>query len=210
MLRNYDLRIAEARMALRRQVLSAREVRYLIEERAALVQLPLEKLRDLLLEADRLIGERLARYRAAFGELSNAGKTVTVILMKSSQIDFATALPEDPLTVEVEQARGVRRAYYQFYLSPKDAAPRRYNGYVEFVRDSAAGLWIPTWTDFSGQPLPLFDAEAFVPLRPYDIRYNGESFVVTQAHAMRPPELFTLLTPRWSWGGAIVPAHIRR
>jgi hypothetical protein len=209
LLRIYDAQIAGARAALRRHTLSAREVRQLVDERAALLQLPLEKLRWLMMETDRLNSERLGRYRDAFGELVTAGKTVTVILMKSGLIDFATPLPEDPLTVEIEQSRGVRRAYYQFYLSPKDAAPRRYNGYVEFAYDNARGLWVPTWTDFSGQPVPLFDAEAFIPLRPYDIFYTGSAFAVAQMKSIRPPELFTLLMPRWAFDG-MMPGATRR
>jgi len=207
LLRSYDTQIAGARAALRRHTLSAREVRQLVDERAALLQLPLERLRWLIAETDRLNAERLARYRDAFGELPTAGKTVTVILMKSGLIDFATPLPEDPLTIEIEQSRGVRRVYYQFYLSPKDASPRRYNGYVEFIFDRAHGLWVPTWTDFSGQPVALFDAEAFIPLRPYDIFYDGSAFAVAQMRSIRPPELFTLLMPHWTFNGPAAGAR---
>lgn len=198
MLRTYDGRIAEARLALRRQVLSPREVRRLVEERSELLQLPLDRLRALIMEVDRLNADRLTRFREAFGELPTAGKTVSVILMKSGLIDFATPLPDDPLTMEIEQARGVRRAYFQFYLSPKDASPRRYNGYIEFVYDAAGALWVPTWADFSGEPVALFQAEAFVPLRPYDIHFDAGQFVVAQAQSLRPPDLFTLLMPRTS------------
>jgi hypothetical protein len=197
MLREYDARVADARVAMRRHVLSSREVRRLVDERGALLSLPLDRLRTLVMEVDRQNADRFTRFRDAFGELERAGKTVSVVLMKSGRIDFATPLPEDPLTREIEQARGVRRTYYQFYLSPPGEQPRRYNGYIEFAYDGANGLWVPTWADFNGYPIPLFSAEAFVPLRPYDILYDGVKFVVAQAQPIRPPEFFSLLTPRW-------------
>jgi len=197
MLREYDARIADARVAMRRHVLSSREVRRLVDERGALLSLPLDRLRTLVMEVDRQNTGRFARFRDAFGELEKAGKTVSVVLMKSGRIDFATPLPEDPLTREIEQARGVRRTYYQFYLSPAGEQPRRYNGYIEFVYDRDNSLWVPTWADFNGYPVPLFSAEAFVPLRPYDILFDGVKFVVAQAQPIRPPEFFSLLTPRW-------------
>jgi hypothetical protein len=129
--------------------------------------------------------------------------------MKSGQIDFATPLPEDPLTREVEEARGVRRAYFQFYLNPPNGTPRRHNGYVEFVHDAASALWVPTWTDYSGHAMPLFDAEAFIPLRPFQLVFDGKDFVVAQAQPVRPPEVFALLTPRWHAGTGVF-AHPQR
>ena len=197
-LRAYDERVASARLALRQRLISAPEVRRLCSERAAFQSLPLEHCRTLMIEVDRQNAQRLARFQEAFGDLPAAAKTVSVILMKSGQIDFATPLPEDPLTREVEESRGVRRAYFQFYLNPPNGTPRRHNGYVEFVYDLKGALWVPTWCDFRGEPMPLFDAEAFVPLRPYEIVYNGKSFIVAQAQPFQPPEIFALLQPRWN------------
>ena len=198
LLRAYDERVVSARLALRQRLISAPEVRRLCGERAAFQSLPLERCRALMRDVDRQNAERLARFQEAFGDLPTAAKTVSVILMKSGQIDFATPLPEDPLTREVEESRGVRRAYFQFYLNPPNGTPRRHNGYVEFVFDPRSALWVPTWCDFSGEPMPLFDAEAFVPLRPYEIVYNGKAFVVAQSQPFQPPEVFALLQPRWN------------
>jgi hypothetical protein len=197
-LRTYDARVAGARSALRQRMIDASDVRRLCAERAAFQGLPLERCRTLMMEVDRQNAERLERYHEAFGNLPAAAKTVSVILMKSGQIDFATPLPEDPLTREVEESRGVRRVYFQFYLNPPNGTPRRHNGYVEFVFDVESALWVPTWCDYKGETMPLFDAEAFVPLRKYEIVYDGKSFVVAQAPPMHPPELFALLAPRLS------------
>src|SRR5688572_6321602 len=189
-LRAYDARVAAARAALRQRVIEASDVRRLCAERAAFQSLPLERCRTLMMEVDRQNADRLARYHDAFGDLPAAAKTVSVILMKSGQIDFATPLPEDPLTREVEESRGVRRVYYQFYLHPPNGTPRRHNGYVEFVYDVESALWVPTWCDYKGETMPVFDAEAFVPLRKYEIVYDGKRFIVAQSPPMHPPEVF--------------------
>jgi hypothetical protein len=207
-LKLYDQRLAAARSALRQKLIPASEVRRLVGERAAFQSLPLERCRQLMVERDQQNMERLARFQDAFGDLPTAARTVAIILMKSGQIDFATALPEDPLTREVEESRGVRRVYFQFYLNPPNGSPRRHNGFVEFVHDADSGLWVPTWADYAGEPMPLFDAEAFVPLRPYDLVFNGKTFVVAQADPLQPPEVFALLNARWNAGGGIFgPLH---
>ncbi len=204
-LRAYEARLTSARAALRQKMISSAEVRRLCAERAAFQNLSLDRCRKLMMEVDEQNAQRLARYQEAFGDLPAAAKTVSVILMKSGHIDFATALPEDPLTREVEEARGVRRAYFQFYLNPPNGTPRRHNGYVEFVHDAPSGLWVPTWCDFSGEAMPLFDAEAFVPLRPYEIVYDGKRFVVAQARPTQPPDVFALLAPRWNGFAPMFP-----
>jgi len=204
-LRGYDERIKSARLALRQRVISANEVRRLCAERSAFQNLPLDRCRELMIEVDEQNAQRLERYQEAFGDLPSAAKTVAVILQKSGQIDFATPLPEDPLTREVEEARGVRRAYFQFYLNPPNGTPRRHNGWVEFIYDHESGLWVPTWTDYSGETMPLFDAEAFVPLRPYEIVYDGKRFVVAQARPTQPPDVFALLAPRWNGFAPMFP-----
>ena len=56
---------------------------------------------------------------------------------------------------------------------------------------------MPTWCDYKGETMPLFEAEAFVPLRKYEIVYDGKRFVVEQAPPLHPPEVFALLAPRW-------------
>lgn len=198
MLRGYDARLTAARSALRVGMIPPADVRRLADERAALQGLALEKLRALLAQVEQLNAQRLERFQEAFGDLPSAARTVSVILMKSGKIDFATPLPEDPLTREVEESRGVRRAYFQFYLNPPNGSPRRHNGFVEFVYDAGSTLWVPTWANDCGEATPLFDAEAFLPLRPYQIVFDGKSFVVSQAQTVRPPDVFALLTPRWT------------
>jgi hypothetical protein len=205
MLRAYDSRVASARIALRQRLVPANEVRRLVMERSAFLSLPIERFRDLMIEVDEHNAQRLERFQEAFGDLPTAARTVTVILMKSGQIDFATPLPEDPLTREVEESRGVRRAYFQFYLNPPKGTPRRHNGWVEFIYDKTSGLWVPTWTDYSGEPIPLFDAEAFSPLRPYELAFDGKSFKVSQLRPIQAPEVFALLTPRWTAGPVMLP-----
>jgi hypothetical protein len=168
--------------------------------------MPLHKFRDLMMDADQQNAQRLQRFQQAFGDLPTAAQSVVMILMKSGQIDFATALPEDPLTRDVEEARGVRRVYFQFYLNPPNGTPRRHNGYVEFVFDPMGALWVPTWADYSGEPMPLFDAEAFVPLRPFQLMFDGRRFVVAQSQPVAPPQVLALLAPRWNAGAIFAPA----
>jgi hypothetical protein len=208
-LRAYDARVTLARMALRQRAIDASDVRRLCAERTAFQGLSLDRCRSLMMEVDRQNADRLERYRDAFGDLPAAAKTVSVILMKSGQIDFATALPEDPLTREVEESRGVRRVYFQFYLNPPNGTPRRHNGYVEFVFDLESALWVPTWCDYKGETTPLFDAEAFVPLRRYEIVYDGKRFLVAQAPPAHPPEVFALLAPRWNAPAAMFGSGLR-
>ncbi|MGH7177879.1 MAG: hypothetical protein ACREJC_10895, partial [Tepidisphaeraceae bacterium] len=196
MLRRYDDQIAGARMALRRKQISATEVRDLVEEQAALQRLPLDRLRELMMEADVRNARRVERYRESFAQIEDASRTVVTILMKSALIESATPLPDDPLSEELEQARGVRRVYYQFILPTREGSPRRHNGYVEFSRSTTKGLWVPTWADIDGDPIPLFDSEAFVPLRPYRILFDGIAFIVIQDPIVEAPTLFALIGPR--------------
>ena len=77
-------------------------VRDLAAEQAALQLLPLDKFRELVIEADARNAARIARYRDAFGDLHNAAKTVVTILMKSGMVDTASVLPDDPLSEELE------------------------------------------------------------------------------------------------------------
>jgi len=130
------------------------------------------------------------------GELKSAAATVVTILMKAGLVDSALPLPDDPLSEELEMARGVRRVYYHFNLPSNDGPARRHNGYVEFQLAAAQGLWLPTWAELENGPIPLFDAEAFVPLQPYRIVYDGEHFVVAQIGPQKPLPLFSLLSPR--------------
>jgi hypothetical protein len=202
LLQHYEADLARARSALRRREVAAASIRALAAEQAALQHLPLDKFRELLMEADGRNAARIGRYREAFGELDHAARTVVTILMKSGLIDTASPLPDDPLSEELELARGVRRVYFQFVLpAPRDsAAPaRRHNGYVEFQLAITQGLWLPTWADLEGDPIPLFDAEAFVPLRPYRIFYDGSAFVVAQQPIVQTAPVFSLITPRNGW-----------
>jgi hypothetical protein len=200
MLRRYDLRIARARQALRRHELSADDVRQLLVEQGTLLRTPLDRYRDLLIEADTRNAQRIARYRQSFGDLAGASRTVITILMKAGLVDSAAVLPDDPLSEELELSRGVRRVYYTFHLPPAEGAAtlRRHNGYVEFQLSMAQGLWVPTWADLDGDPIALFDAEAFAPLRPYHLLFDAQanSFVVAQEDVVEPVPLFSLLSPR--------------
>lgn len=202
LLAHYEADLARARAALRRHETTASAVRELGSEMAALQILPLEKFRDLVMEADGRNTARIGRYREAFGALDDAARTVVIVLMKSGLIDTAAPLPDDPLSEELELARGVRRVYYSFVLPvPRESTTpaRRHNGYVEFQLAAAQGLWLPTWADLEGDPIPLFDAEAFLPLRPYRIFYDGQAFVVAQQPTQQTAPLFALITPRNGW-----------
>ena len=199
LVRAYDEQLTRARQALRRRMLSADEVRDLLGEQSALVRLPIDRFRDLLLDADTRNAQRVIRYRDGFGELNTAARTVVTILMKAGMVDSALPLPDDPLSEELEQAHGVRRVYFQFFLPARDGSTqqRRHNGYVEFQLSLSQGLWVPTWADLEGEPLPLFDARAFAPLRPYRIVFdaNAHAFVVAQEQPLRDPPVFSLLGP---------------
>ncbi|MBC8105836.1 MAG: hypothetical protein H7Z14_04545 [Anaerolineae bacterium] len=196
LVKSYDKDIVLARQALRRREIRPSDVRELAEEQAALQSLSVEQFRQLLIDTDRRNEQRLGRYREAFGELNHAALTVVTILMKAGLVDSAQPLPDDPLSEELEMARGVRRVYYHFNLPSNDGPARRHNGYVEFQLAAAQGLWLPTWAELENGPIPLFDAEAFVPLQPYKIVYDGEHFVVAQVGPQKPLPLFSLLSPR--------------
>lgn len=206
LVKSYDKDIALARQALRRREIRASDVRELTDEQAALQSLSIEQFRQLLIDADRRNDQRLGRYREAFGELKSAAGTVVTILMKAGLVDSAQPLPDDPLSEELEMARGVRRVYYHFNLPSNDGPPRRHNGYVEFQLAASQGIWLPTWAELENGPIPLFDAEAFVPLQPYRIVYDGEHFVVAQVGPQKPLPLFSLLSPR---NGVFVDANMR-
>ena len=206
LVKSYEKDIALARQALRRREITASDVRTLCDEQAALQSLTIEQFRDLMIDADTRNANRIDRYRAAFGDLKNAAGTVVTILMKAGLVDTATPLPDDPLSEELELARGVRRVYYHFNLPSRDGPSRRKNGYVEFQLAAAQGLWLPTWAELENGPIPLFDAEAFVPLQPYRIVYDGEHFVVAQIPPPKPLPLFSLLSPR---NGTIMNANVR-
>ena len=141
-LRTYDARIASARVALRQRIIDAPEVRRLSNERAAFQSLALDRCRTLMIEVDRQNAQRLERYQEAFGDLPAAARTVSVALMKSGQIDFATPLPEDPLTREVEESRGVRRVY--FFL-PQPTNVRRAGTTATSSSSSTGKRGGPTW-----------------------------------------------------------------
>lgn len=206
MLQEYNQRLGLARQALRRREILPSDVRDLAAEHAALQQLPLARLRQLMIEADTRNSERLERYREAFGELDRAAATVITILMKSGVVDTAQAMPDDPLSEELELSRGVRRVYYQFILPAQDGSLRRRNGYVEFQLSTSQGLWLPVWADLEGYPIPLFDAAAFVPLRPHRIMFDGDTFVVGQDSFVAPSPLFSLLMPRNPEPAAVKPS----
>src|SRR4051812_20165938 len=196
LIHSYDKDIALARQALRRREIRPSDVRELADEQAALQALSIEQFRQLLIDADQRNAQRLDRYRTAFGDLNHAAATVVTILMKAGLVDSAQPLPDDPLSEELEQARGVRRVYYHFSLPSNDGPARRHHGYVEFQLAPEQGLWLPTWAELENGPIPLFDAEAFVPLQPYRIIYDGEHFVVAQVGPQKPLPLFSLLSPR--------------
>jgi hypothetical protein len=81
-------------------------------------------------------------------------------------------------------------------MPSRDGPPRRHNGYVEFLLAATAQeLWLPTWADLEGAPIPLFDAQAFFPLRSYRIVYDGQAFAVAQDTQMHQTPLFSLLSP---------------
>jgi hypothetical protein len=196
MVQSYDLRIAQARMALRRRQIDPADVRDLANEQAALQHMSVDRFRQLLIEADERNAQRVERYRRFFGELDGAAKTVITILMKAGLIDSAMKLPDDPLTEDLELARGVRRVYFTFIMPSREGPPRRHNGYVEFLlAQTPQELWLPTWADLEGVPIPLFDAQAFFPLRAYRIVFDGQGFLVAQDTEMRQTPLFSLLSP---------------
>ena len=196
MLQAYDLRIAQARLALRRRQVDPADVRDLTSEQAALQHMSLDRFRQLLMEADDRNAQRVDRYRRFFGDLDGAARTVSTILMKAGLIDAATKLPDDPLTEDLELARGVRRVYFTFVMPSREGPPRRHNGYVEFLlAQTPQELWLPTWADLEGVPIPLFDAQAFFPLRAYRIVFDGQGFVVAQDTEMHQTPLFSLLSP---------------
>ncbi|CAN5644473.1 hypothetical protein BH09PLA1_BH09PLA1_17810 [soil metagenome] len=207
LIRSYDKDIALARQALRRREIRASDVRELADEQAALQSLSIDQFRQLMIDADERNAKRIERYQQAFGDLNHAAGTVVTILMKAGLIDTAQPLPDDPLSEELELARGVRRVYYHFILPTNDGLPRRHNGYVEFQLAAAQGLWLPTWAELENGPIPLFDAEAFVPLQPYKIVYDGEHFVVAQVMPPKPLPLFSLLSPR---NGSFLNSNLRQ
>jgi hypothetical protein len=184
---------------LRKREIGPAVVRDLLQEQSALMRLPLDRFRDLIFDTDFRNAQRIERYRPSFGELNAAAKTVVTILMKSSLIDSANPLPDDPLSEEVEQARGVRRAYFQFVLPARQGStPQRHNGYIEFQLSLSHGLWVPTWANFNGEPVPLFSAEAFVPLRPYRIVFDpiANTFVIAQEPLPEVAPLFSLMSSK--------------
>jgi hypothetical protein len=206
LLKSYEKEIASARQALRRREIRPGDVRDLCEEQAALQSLSIDQFRDLLIDADQRNAKRVERYREAFGDLQHAAATVVTILMKAGLIDTAQPLPDDPLSEELEMARGVRRVYYQFMFPPRDGPARRQVGYVEFQFAGEQALWLPTWASLEHGPIPLFDAEAFVPLQPFKIVYNGHAFIVAQLPPQKPMPLFSLLSPR---NGTFVNTNLR-
>ncbi len=202
MMHEYDARIANARAALRHGDVKPGEVRQLLNEQAVLQHFPLERFGQMLNEASTLNEQRLTRYRSAFGELADASRTVITILMKAGLVDTATVMADDPLSEEIELGRGVRRVYYQFTMPPRDAlsASRHHNGYIEFQLAAKQALWLPTWADLEGSPIALFEAEAFLPLQKYSIRFDGRDFSVMQEQPTEPPSmLFSLLAPRMAF-----------
>jgi hypothetical protein len=193
MLREYDQWLQQARFALRNGQAQPGDVQALVRERGHLERLPLVVLSELIEQAEQLNGQRVARYRQAFGELHDAGQTVVTILTKSGLIESATRLDEDPLTQEIEEAHGIRRVYYRFVLP---SAQGTQVGHVEFAYSPAQELWIPTWARVAGQQLALIEAPVFLPLRPYRVMYNGSGFVVGQAPPNPPTMLISLLQPQ--------------
>ena len=176
MLHSYETQITQARLLLRKKEVSPNLIRSLVRDKEAMEAVPLDRLRDAVVEMDKKNLERVAKYKDQFAQLATAAKTVISMVVDSGVVESATpGAGRDALEDSIRASDG--RKYYVFRFVTKAGLLREHTGYIEFGT-GGQGLLIPTWANIDGNTMSLLETGAFEELRPWIVQFEDKEFRV--------------------------------